>query len=259
MYLKLRKRIRNIILDILSINSKPANGVHILNGHFLSLNDYASNVIFRKQLENLSKQGVTFIDIDKAVKMISEKQIDQSRCYVAFTFDDGFEECYTKIRPILNELNIKAAFFINPNFINGNEKYIDNFKYNVVFTNKNPMIWEQIINLKEEGHIIGSHTMDHLNLDVNDNTVLEFQIKESKKYLENKLNYNCDYFAFPYGQFKHISKLGIEIANENYKYVFSQSNYKHYFSCNEKVINRRHFECDWPYKHVLYFIKKKSL
>src|SRR5690554_1801859 len=33
------------------------------------------------------------------------------------TFDDGLTECYSVVRPILNEKGLKAAFFINPAFI----------------------------------------------------------------------------------------------------------------------------------------------
>lgn len=37
------------------------------------------------------------------------------------TFDDGLQEIYTVIFPILKEKNIKAIFFINPNFVDNNE------------------------------------------------------------------------------------------------------------------------------------------
>jgi peptidoglycan/xylan/chitin deacetylase (PgdA/CDA1 family) len=37
------------------------------------------------------------------------------------TFDDGLSEVYTVIYPILKKNNIKAIFFINPNFVDNNE------------------------------------------------------------------------------------------------------------------------------------------
>ncbi|MFI0428394.1 polysaccharide deacetylase family protein [Mariniflexile sp. HMF6888] len=37
------------------------------------------------------------------------------------SFDDGLQEVYTIIYPILKEKNIKAIFFINPNFVDNNE------------------------------------------------------------------------------------------------------------------------------------------
>lgn len=37
------------------------------------------------------------------------------------TFDDGLQEVYTIIYPILKKNNLKAIFFINPNFVDNNE------------------------------------------------------------------------------------------------------------------------------------------
>ena len=237
----------------------PKPGIHILNGHFLSLDDQKSNDLFYSQLKMLLLKGVKYIDFDRAVESIKEKRIPSDKCFVAFTFDDGFEECFTKIRPVLNDSGIKAGFFINPNFINGDEEYQKNFKKNIVNTDKQPMNWNQIKILFDEGHVIGAHTMDHIRLDIVNKETLEYQIGESKNIIVNKLGDKCDYFAFPYGNLKHISDMGIEIARRYFKYVFSQNNYRCYFSFNGKVINRRHFECDWPYKHVLYFLKEKSM
>ena len=256
-YDALRKNVRNFVLDVLSLNSIPQPGIHILNGHFLSLKQDALPDIFRRQLSALKGVGIEFIDFDSAVELIDKKDFPSGKCMVAFTFDDGFEECFTKIRPVLNEYGIKAGFFINPNFVNGDKEYQDNFKKNIVYTNKSPMNWDQINQLKDEGHIIGAHTMDHLKLDIQDIHVLEYQIGESKKVIKTMISSECQYFAFPYGKMEHISELGIEIAQKHFNYIFSQSNYMYYFSANNRVINRRHFECDWPYNHVIYFLKNK--
>ena len=255
----LRKQARDFLLDLLSINAVPQPGIHILNGHFLSQDDYTPAQVFRDQLNMLISKGVNFINFDIAVGMIKNLEISPGKCLVAFTFDDGFEECFTKIRPVLNEMNIKAGFFINPGFIDGGEEYRKKFKEEIVFTDKSPMNWEQVKTLEDEGHIIGAHTVDHLMLTVLDKNILEYQIGESKKRIEEKLNKKCEYFAFPYGRLEHINELAIEIAEKYFKYIFSQSNYRHYYSFGKRVINRRHFECNWSYKHVIYFLKKKEI
>lgn len=254
---KIRGYSRKKLLDILSIASLPHPGVHILNGHFLSINDNAPKELFKNLLSELKNKGVEFIDFDRAVEFIERKKCSDTKCLVAFTFDDGFEECFTKICPVLNDFKIKAGFFINPNFINGDKKYQDHFKNEIVCTNKSPMSWNQLQILKNEGHIIGAHTMDHMLLKTDDTLLLEYQIGESKKVLEEKLNFSCDYFAYPFGKIEHISNQGVNIAGKFFKHVFSQDNYRNYFSFDGKVINRRHFECDWPAKHVIYFLKNK--
>lgn len=34
-----------------------------------------------------------------------------TRPAVAFTFDDGFDDCYHEIAPVLDEFNVNAAFY----------------------------------------------------------------------------------------------------------------------------------------------------
>lgn len=254
-----RNIIRNYLLDILALWSKPYPGIHILNGHFLSRNDVATPDLYTDLLTRLQAKGVEFIDFELAVKLIMQQQLPFDRCMVAFTFDDGFEECYTKIRHVLNNFNLKAGFFVNPGFINGNDAYREKFKKEIVFTDKQPMTWDQVNSLKEEGHIIGSHTMDHAMLNIQNKDILEYQLNESKRLIEKKVGMACDFFAFPYGRLQYISSTAIEVAEKYFKFIFSQDNYRNYYSFGKKIINRRHFECDWPYKHVIYFLKEKKL
>jgi len=257
--LKYRKYLRNFLLDFLSRDASPKYGIHILNGHFLSLNPDASPEIFHALLEGLIKQGVKYINFEDAANRIKNKDFLQNDCLVAFTWDDGFEECFTKIKPVLDSWNIKAGFFINPNFIDGDLEYREHFKKNIVLTDKNPMTWEMIKTLANEGHVIGAHTLDHLSLNTEDIVFLKAQIEGSKQRIENKLGIDVKHFAFPFGQLKYISAIGVDIACKTFPFVYSQDNYRHYFSFDGRVINRRHFECDWPLNHVLYFLKKKRL
>lgn len=257
-YHQTRSTVRKYILTLLSYFSKPAPGIHILNGHYLSLNDNAEKEILEELLNQLIRKNVKFIDFEVAVSSISENKIPENECLVAFTFDDGFKECYTKLRPVFNKFGLKAAFFINPGFIDGDEDYQHHFKKFVVETEKDPMNWEEIKALANEGHTIGAHTIDHTNLITTDHEVLDYQIGHCKRLIEEKLNKECKYFAFPFGKLNNFSDEALKISQKYYKYIFSQSNYRKYFSFDGEVINRRHFECDWPVNHVMYFLKNKS-
>lgn len=256
----LRQKLRTSILNILSLPSKPKNGIHILNGHFLSLDNSKSPDVFYKLITKLVDNGVVLIDIQDAVSRINQRELHVNQSHVAFTFDDGFEECYTKIAPILNKFNVKAGFFINPSFVNGDNTYRNTFLSKIVYTNsdKKSMTWHQIKELHRQGHLIGSHTMDHYRLNSYDKNY-EYQILEAKKVIESELNSPCNSFAYPYGRISDFSVDALKIAESGYNYIFSQDDYRNYFSFKGKVINRRHFECDWKYKHVLYFLKSKKL
>lgn len=248
----LRSYIRRIVLDFLSINSKPQKGIHILNGHRVCLGT-PPPYIFYDMLKELSLCA-DLISFTDAVEMLKHKtSID--RPYVAFSFDDGLEECYTHISPVLDEFAINGAFFINPNFVDGDDEYIKDFTSEIIrMPNKRPMRWNQIVNLHNNGHIIGAHTLDHIDINHTDIDLLESQIGGCKMIIENKINSECHYFAFPFGKLSNANSASIDIAKKYYKYIFSQSDYKNYYSFGGTVINRRHFEPDWPTSHVKYFL-----
>lgn len=251
----MRDLLRKHCLDCLGLFSRPANGVHILNGHMLSRYpaDASSTLSFYRQLKQLRK-WVRLIPIEEAVRLIRE-QCEPDDPLVAFTFDDGFEECDSALAPVLEDFGVNAAFFINPNFAEGDEKYIGEFTRQVVRTpGKQPMRWDQIKELHRRGHIIGAHTMDHYMVNTQDRQVLEYQIGKCQAVIEERLAVPCEYFAFPYGRLEHANREAIDLACRYYKYVFSQSDYKHYFSFEGRVINRRHFEPFWPVSHLYYFL-----
>jgi len=247
----IRSLIRKSILDILGTFSKPAPGIHILNGH--RIQQETEPETFRKILSELKKQ-VEFVRIEEAIQAI-ESHESPNKPYVAFTFDDGFMECYNIFAPILEEFGTNALFFINPNYVEGDEQYIRHFNEHIVMTpDKQPMRWEHLKELADRGHIIGAHTMDHYMINTDDENTLKYQIEECKKIIAEHLGKECECFAFPYGKLSHANLLSINIACQTYKHVFSQSDYKHYFSFDNRVINRRHFEPFWPYKHISYFL-----
>lgn len=256
--LKVRTFGRNALLNVLSPYSNPNPGIHILNGHFLSLDGKTSPGIFEELLSGMEDHGVRFIDFDKAVDRIVSSDIPQDQCLVAFSWDDGFEECFTCIKPVLDNRGLRAAFFINPGFIDGDDAYRYHFTHRVVMVDKPPMSWEQVRVLSSEGHVVGAHTLDHLSLDSDNAEMLQKQIVGSKNRIEEVIGNKVEHFAFPFGKLKQLSPLGLQIALSNFKYVYSQSNYRQYFSFDGKVINRRHFECDWPLDHVIYFLKFKK-
>lgn len=243
---------RSLVLDILGLFAKPAAGIHIITAHRL-VNSNDSMECFYSMLSELSKY-VDFVRIEDAVQMIQNKE-EPSRPKVAFTFDDGFSECYTHFAPVLEKFGINAIFFINPNYVDGDQSYINNFNNNIVMTpNKKPMRWAELLDLQKRGFIIGAHTMDHYMINSNDFETLTYQICECKKVIEAHTGIPCEYFAYPYGKLSQASLEAIKIALDTYKYVFSQSDYKYYFSFHGKVINRRHFEPFWPINHVKYFL-----
>ncbi len=255
LYMKARTAVRAQVLHLLSIGARPAPGIHILNGHRIC--GEAEPDTFRRLLDRLAKQ-VEFVRAEEAVAMIERHEQPDHPC-VAFTFDDGFSECADIFAPILEEHGVNAIFFVNPNYVEGDDAYIRHFNHDTVQTaGKRPMRWDTLKDLSARGHIIGAHTMDHYMIVTDDRETLRHQIVDCRRVIEEHIGKVCDYFAFPYGQLSQASETAIDIAASAYAHVFSQSDYKHYYSFGGKVINRRHFEPFWPVAHVRYFLSCKK-
>jgi len=252
----MRQIFRHYALNILSTFSKPAKGIHILNGHVVHRT--APNIDIILNTLNKLNSIATFISIEEALSLI-ENRINVNDPLVAFTFDDGFEECATMIAPALDNFGVNGLFFVNPNFIDGDECYVKCFTEKIVnMPDKQPMRWGQIKELHNNGHIIGAHTLDHSSINSQNMKELRRQIVGCKNIIEKHLLAPCSYFAFPFGRQEHANTYSIELAKKHYKYVFSQSDYKNYYSFEGKVINRRHFEPYWPSNHIRYFISKNK-
>lgn len=262
MYMSLRTLLRSVYLSMMGTFKRPSPYVHILNGHMVDWhhdND-ADGERFAKLLECMHKY-CDFVNFEDAVRMIVNQE-KVSRPKVAFSFDDGWRDCYTQIAPQLDKYGVNAMFFINPNFAdaaeNSEKDYIENFTVNTTKSpGKHPMTWHQIKELQQRGYLFGAHTLDHYCINDDNIKELEHQIVDCRKVMEERLGVPCEYFAFPYGRLEHANPKSIDIASRCYQYVFSQSDHQHFFSFGGKVINRRHFEPFWPKEHVFYFLSCK--
>jgi peptidoglycan/xylan/chitin deacetylase (PgdA/CDA1 family) len=256
----MRSLLRHIYLNFASTIKSVKPGIHIINSHYINsdvLNQKKDYQTFEEYLQYLQGLG-RLINVEEATNKIFNKNIPKDELQIAFTFDDGYEECYTVIAPLLEKYGCRGAFFINANYIDSSEAYQTEFNKRVANSSKNPMTWHQVIDLHKRGHLIGSHNLDHSNfaeLGVED---IEYQLKKNKEILEQKLNYNCEYFAWTYGQLQHMPLEALEITEKYHKYIFSGTNYKQYFSFDGRVINRRHQEASWPQSHIKYFLSSKK-
>ncbi len=114
---------------------------------------------------------------------------------VIITFDDGLSDNYTNAYPILKELGLKAYFFILVGKA-GTDGYMD---------------WRQIRQLRDGGMVIGSHGMTHRILTELNDKELDYELKNSKTILENKLGHRIDFLPIPRGFY---SKKTIDKAKE---------------------------------------------
>ena len=75
------------------------------------------------------------------------------------------------------------------------------------------LTWEQIEELtKDSLCTIGCHTMTHCRLAITDAAVLEYELSESKKLLEEHVGKPVEHLSYPYGWVDDVSDAAIESA-----------------------------------------------
>jgi peptidoglycan/xylan/chitin deacetylase (PgdA/CDA1 family) len=133
------------------------------------------------------------------------------------TFDDGMLSQFTYAKPILDNYNFKATFYIICNSVD----------------KENRMNWNNIHTLEEEGHEIGSHSMNHKRLSKLSEENIKYEIIESKRCLQEN-GFNVTSFSFPYndGDNKSI----IKIIADNYYIARTASEPLMLFQCRSENV-----------------------
>lgn len=156
--------------------------------------------------KSLEKMLVKLIENKCIFKKISDIENSNSQCrYI--TFDDGYEDVYTKAFPILKRLNIPFAVFVTTDYIDTKDHLnIDMLKCLAA----------------EALCTIGSHTKSHPFLRHESADNARYEILQSKHILERLIQEPVDYFAFPYGSVYACSKRDIDLVKEcGYSLSFS--------------------------------------
>ena len=102
---------------------------------------------------------------------------------VLITFDDTRLDQFTAALPALNKYDFKAAFFIMTVSL-GKPGYMNK---------------EQVKQLADEGHTIGSHTYDHKNVKTYTADDWVEQVQKPSSQLQTITGKPVEYFAFPFG------------------------------------------------------------
>ena len=241
----MKSLLKNVFTTLIGQFRQPEKIVFILNGHSLKNNQSISRISFVKLLKKLNK-FYDFVTIENAVLNI-KNNVKLDRPQISFTFDDGFSDNFI-IAKILEDFNTRGCFFISPKYhINGKTNgYLDKFNFPFLTT-------EQILELSNSGHIIGSHTFSHVNLKNLDKSDFKLEITESRRIIEKITNKDCLFFASPYGKKIKISNELISLIEKNHKYIFWSDNRYNTFKIDDHF-NRRHFEPYWNFNKVNYFL-----
>lgn len=117
---------------------------------------------------------------------------------VILTFDDGYDDNYTELLPLLQKYNVKATVFVIGNAVGMSHK----------------MTEEQIREMAASGLVsIQSHGYTHDDMDVMGEETLEFELSETKKVITRMTGRIPYVLCYPTGKY---SNLTLEVAARHY-------------------------------------------
>jgi peptidoglycan/xylan/chitin deacetylase (PgdA/CDA1 family) len=141
---------------------------------------------FRKQMLYLVEEGYSTIDLYDLSMAITNKGSLPDKPII-LTFDDGYIDNYQNAFQILQELDLKATFFIATGFIDaGNPNYMD---------------WTMIEEMSAAGMRVEPHSKTHLDLRKKERALLLYEILGSQETIAAHTGYIPRYFAYPSGRY----------------------------------------------------------
>lgn len=148
--------------------------------------------VFERQMRYLKDNGYRTITPEQLLAFLEYRQ-PLPRRSVMITVDDGYSSFYTVAYPILKKYGFTATLFIYTDFVG---------------VSRSALSWRQLQALKADGFTIGSHTVMHSDLSKrgeNEDEAaylsrLRREIFESKAVIDQRLNQDTFFFAYPYGR-----------------------------------------------------------
>ncbi|HEX3020117.1 MAG TPA: polysaccharide deacetylase family protein [Chitinispirillaceae bacterium] len=148
---------------------------------------------FKVFLQNLKFEEFKTITLSQASQVV---QRNTNKCLI--TFDDGMECVFTHVHPLLNEFGFCSTVFCIAGFTGQTSSWD-------IFDGQNHLNKQQIRELSDHGHEIGSHTLTHANLTFLNDKDLEKELIDSKKILEDITGKEVKTISFPYGSWnEHV-------------------------------------------------------
>ncbi len=264
--------IKNILGNaeyLLSKLSLKKNQLHIINYHGTQ-KKFLSN--FRKQLA-FFKEHFLIISPQELDAFYQGKLNSMNKPLLLISFDDGIKN-NTNAAIILKEFNLKAFFFIIPDFVETpiekqKEYFLKNIRPSInldIDTNLedfNAMNWQEINNLLKDGHLVGSHTKSHtLIAKASSKTNSVIEIADSKMIIAKNLHIAPSLINVFCSINNSLESIGIkekEIIQKNYSYHFSTLPGTNSSNSDQLFVKRINIETHWLMGSVKYALGKWGL
>jgi peptidoglycan/xylan/chitin deacetylase (PgdA/CDA1 family) len=146
---------------------------------------------FADQLAYLHDTGWTAISASALSVKIAAGQAPLPRRTVVLSFDDGYENFYSRAMPQLSKHGFTATLFMTSGWVQEAGPHGPTMP---------PMLsWKQLADIADAGIEIGAHSITHPELDQLTHKRLRSELFDSKKQLEDKLGMEVPGLAYPFG------------------------------------------------------------
>ncbi|MCQ2420518.1 MAG: polysaccharide deacetylase family protein [Clostridia bacterium] len=157
---------------------------------------------------------------------------------VVLTFDDGYDDNYTELFPLLQKYNVKATIFVIAGSLGQPHK----------------MTAEQVTELSQSGLIsIQSHSMTHPYLNSLTQEQLEWELGESQRIIASLTGKIPNVLCYPSGGFNQLT---IDVAKQYYDYGMRMAGYLYNTSVDPFRIQRFYISRQSPLSDFQYYIKQ---
>lgn len=138
---------------------------------------------FKRNENHAAPEAQQEIDLTKYDAWYVKTEVKDGEKPVFLTFDCGYENGYTPgILDVLQKHRAPAAFFVCKHFIEDQP--------------------DLIRRMKEEGHVVGNHTANHICMPENDDRTVREEIAENADYMKEATGYEMDpFFRPPKGEY----------------------------------------------------------
>lgn len=138
---------------------------------------------FKRNENHAAPEAQQEINLTKYDAWYVKTKVKDGEKPVFLTFDCGYENSYTPgILDVLQKHRAPAAFFVCKHFIEDQP--------------------DLIRRMKEEGHVVGNHTANHICMPENDDRTVREEIAENADYMKEATGYEMDpFFRPPKGEY----------------------------------------------------------
>lgn len=147
---------------------------------------------FKQQLQYLVQSGYRTITFAQYQEYMAGRQVLPAKPII-LTFDDGYEDNFTHVLPLLKQYNMKGTVFVVVEGIGKPCSWLKRHECNQLMT------WDQLNIWLEAGMEVGGHTMTHPMLSRLSNEAIKHELEVSKELLERRLKTKIDLLCYPYG------------------------------------------------------------